>query len=312
LEGSGEALVNFVLNRETSVGVELERRLASGLSDVLAAAKSHPVTIKLISSALSNFLPSLETLAGEIAALKVAKELEKDFNRGEELERKEQLFKIAQQVRESNPLLGIRGVRLSSVVPEMFSIQIRSILDGARAARRRGASPDIRILLPAVSDAREVSNLDAAFRDVLLGSEETAELGVLIECPRTCLTAGPIAQTANVLCIDTDALHESTFGYCQEDGERVFLSKYIDLGILEEVPYATIDQEGVGQLMKICVEEAKAEKPDISVTVCGVNCYDQKSVDFCYSLGVESVTCRPAMVPVARLCAAQAILASKA
>jgi pyruvate,orthophosphate dikinase len=210
-----------------------------------------------------------------------------------------------------NPILGLRGARLGLVAPEFFILQVRSILLGAKAARRCGADPHVRILLPTVTNPSEFTVCDAAFRDALLDTGERAELGAVIECPRNCLIADQFAALTRILCIETDNLHATTFGYDPGNVDSMFLTKYVDWRIYEEVPFATLDQDGVGQLMKICVDGAKAANQDVVISASGQNCHDQKSVDFCHALGIKSVTCRPTMVPITRLCAAQAIMRSR-
>jgi pyruvate,orthophosphate dikinase len=251
-------------------------------------------------------------LTGEIAGLRVRKQHQHDFSRDDDLRAKEELLHTAQRLFTLNPIMGLRGASMSLVAPELFALQIRSILLGAKAARRRGADPHVRILVPAVIDPKEFEICDAAFRDALLDTGEAAELGVMIECPRSCFLADQFAVATRILCIETDSLQAATFGYDAGNVDSMFLTKYVELRIYTEAPFATLDQDGVGQLMKICADGAKAANQEVVISACGQNCYDERSINFCHALGVNSVTCKPTMVPIARLCAAQAIMRAKA
>ena len=306
-----ESLVSYFLTRDRSVGAEVGNKLSSAMSDVLSIVQSQVCFIKSLSRPLSGFLPSIEKLVDETTELKVRKQHESNFNRDQELKLKEEMLKDALKVAETNPMMGLRGVRLCLVFPELFAMQCRSILAAAKATRRRGANPQVKILIPSVTDVAEVARLEQVFNDVVLEVDEPAELGVVIGCARAALTAGRLAEVAKLICIDIDALTQTTYGYCESDAHKQFMQQYIDLRILDESPTATIDCCAVGKLMRICVEEAKKTNPNVRICAFGSRCFDRKSIAFCHSIGIQSITCRSAMVPVARLSAAQAMLSPK-
>ncbi|OHT17685.1 pyruvate, phosphate dikinase family protein [Tritrichomonas foetus] len=303
-----EAITAFAETNDQSIAVEIENRLSASFSDLFAAAKDKLVTVQLIANPLASFLPSAEELTEEIATLRVQKELSKDFAKDDLLQSKINILNRVKHHTEKNPLLGLRGVRLGLINQEMIELQIRSILKGAKVSRRRGAAPRIRIMLPLVTDAREIVKLESITNDVILEFEEAAELGAMIDNPRACYVSGRIAEIARILCFDSTNLHEATFGMSSKDDPDMFLSNYTDNRIFDENPFTTIDQNGVGKLMKKCVEDAKKANPDVLICITGQNCYDIKSVNFCYNIGIGTITCDPMMTPVARLCAAQAVL----
>jgi pyruvate,orthophosphate dikinase len=305
-----ESVFRFVATRDAAVGAAIETRLRTAMSDFLAAPGSHPtrVTVRLIDASAASFLGDLEGLVRDVAALRVRKQHQRGFNRDDELHAKEQLLRDARAARETNPRFGVRGVRAGVVCPEFFTLQLRAVLLGARAARGRGADPAIRILVPGVCDPAEFRVVQACLRNVVLQTEEAAALVAQVETPRACLLSRAIAEVAPCICIHTGELHAAAFGYDAENVATSFLGPYLELRILDEAPYATIDQRAVGRLIALCATAAREGCADAEVGVLGPNCCDEKSMDFCYRLGIRSFTCEPWRVPVARLCAAQAIL----
>lgn len=307
-----EAITSFFETNDNKIAIEIEDRLCSSFSDLFAAAGGKTVTIQLLDDRLSSFLSSPDDLTEQISTLKVQKKFSKEFASDALLESLEKELKHVLRIIDRNPLLaGLHGVRMYIESPHLFELQIRSILRGANASRRRGAEPHIRILLPIVTDPNEVIRLESIVNDLMIEYDEIAELGAMIECPRACFVAPELADVCQFICFNSDTLHESTFGMCKEDAEMGFLKKYDDLRILSQSPFTTIDQKGVGQLMKDCVKEAKEIKNDTVVCITGNNCFDMNSVDFCFNIGIDTITCQPLMTPVARLCAAQAVIAKE-
>ena len=305
-----EAITSFFETNDEKIAIEIEDRLCSSFSDLFAAAGGKPVTIQLLDDRLSSFLSSPDDLTEQIATLKVQKKFSKEFNSDALLSSLEEELQHVLRIVDKNPFLsGLHGVRMYIESPHLFELQVRSILRGANASRRRGAEPHIRIMLPIVTDPNEVIKLESIVNDLMIEFDEIAEIGAMIECPRACYVAPELAEVCHFICFNSDTLHESTFGMDKEDAEKSYLSKYEDLRILTKSPFQTIDQKGVGQLMKMCIEEAKEVKNDAVICITGNNCFDMNSVDFCFNIGIDTITCQPLMTPVARLCAAQAVIA---
>lgn len=307
-----EAITSFFETNDDKIAIEIEDRLCSSFSDLFAAAGGKTVTIQLLDDRLSSFLSSPDDLTEQIATLKVQKEFSKEFASDALLESLENELKHVLKIIDRNPLLsGLHGIRMYIESPHLFELQVRSILRGANASRRRGAEPNIRILLPIVTDQSEVIKLESIVNDLMIEYDEIAEIGAMIECPRACFVAPELVDVCQFICFNSDTLHESTFGMCKDDAEKGFLNKYEDLRIMPQSPFSTIDQKGVGQLMKDCVKETKEIKSDTVVCITGNNCFDMNSVDFCFNIGIDTITCQPLMTPVARLCAAQAVIAKE-
>jgi pyruvate,orthophosphate dikinase len=306
-----EPLIQFIETNDPSILEDLSARLSTILSDVLAAAASKIITVKLLDLSPTGFLPSPATLTEELAALRAKRDIQKTPSFDAEISRKESELTLAKRFREANPALSLRGSRLCILYPDIFSMQARAILNAARAARKRGATPQVKILVPAITDRAELAELDGPFKDALLETGEDATIGAVLDSARGCCLAGQIAELGKLLCIETDLLHASAYGYSPFVNAQAFPSNYVNAGLFGDAPYATIDLDGVGQLIKLCIDEATKAHSDVTITVCGSNCANRRSIDFCYGLGIKSVTCRPEMVPVARLCAAQAVLGHK-
>ncbi|KAK8891959.1 hypothetical protein M9Y10_029181 [Tritrichomonas musculus] len=307
-----EAITSFFETKDKKIAVEIEDRLCSSFSDLFAAAGSKTVTIQLLDDNLSSFLTSPDDLTEQIATLKTHKKHSSEFNSDDLLNQLQEELNHVLRIIDRNPLLsGLHGTRLYLESPQLFSLQVRSILRGANASRRRGAEPHIRIMLPIVNDAEEVVKLDAILNDLMIEFDEMADIGAMIECPRACYIGPDLAEVCQFISFNSDTLHEMTFGMCKEDAEANFLNTYEDLRILPQSPFVTIDQKGVGRLMKTCIDEAKDVKNDTIVCITGNNCFDVSSVDFCYNIGIDTITCKPLMAPVARLCAAQAVISKE-
>jgi pyruvate,orthophosphate dikinase len=212
---------------------------------------------------------------------------------------------------EANPMLGTRGCRLGLQYPEIYEMQVRAIVRAAIAVRERtGEAPLVEIMHPLVAYAEEMRLL----RELTLetaGAEGELEYlcGTMIELPRACLRADEIAEHADFFSFGTNDLTQTALGFSRDDAEGKFLTFYLEHDILEENPFETLDQSGVGDLMKIAVERAHSVRPDLKMGICGEHGGDAASVRFCHDLGLDYVSCSPYRVPLARLAAAQAALA---
>ena len=208
-------------------------------------------------------------------------------------------------------MLGFRAARLGLVYPEIYEMQVRAIVRAAVAVRKRsGEAPLAEIMHPLVGFEEELRRL----RELTLrvAAEEAPDLevhvGTMIELPRACVRADEIARQAEFFSFGTNDLTQTALGLSRDDAGR-FLSHYLDVGILERDPFETIDQEGVGELMRIAAERGRGEKPGLKIGICGEHGGEARSIAFCHGLGLDYVSCSPYRVPLARLAAAQAALA---
>ncbi|MBV8563256.1 MAG: pyruvate, phosphate dikinase, partial [Actinobacteria bacterium] len=246
-----------------------------------------PVTIRLLDPPLHEFLPSLEDATDE---------------------RMRQRIKA---LTEANPMLGTRGCRLGIQWPEIYEMQVRAIARAAKAVQERtGDAPLVEIMHPLVGFREELRRLRELTEAVM--AEEAPELeylcGTMIELPRAAIRADEIAEVADFFSFGTNDLTQTTLGMSRDDAEGKFLTFYLEDGVLERNPFETLDQQGVGELMKIGVERGRSTKPEIKLGICGEHGGDPASVEFCHRIGLDYVSCSPYRVPLARLAAAQAAL----
>jgi len=220
-------------------------------------------------------------------------------------------------LRESNPMLGTRGVRLGILMPALTRMQVRAIFEAACEVTREGIDVHPEVMIPLTSHVNELKRqrevLEAEAKAVMeeQGLEIAYKFGTMIEIPRAALTADEIAEYAEFLSFGTNDLTQTTFGISRDDAESGFLIDYLSEEILPANPFATIDTEGVGQLMRMAVDKSRAERPDMEIGICGEHGGDPESIAFCNTLGLNYVSCSPFRVPVARLAAAQAAIAQR-
>ena len=263
-----------------------------------------PATIRLIDPPLHEFLPHLTDLVAEVATLRA---------KGEPVGDKERILKAAESMHEINPMLGLRGVRLSIVYPEIVEMQTRAILEGAAAVIKAGGKAVPEIMIPLVGHVNELRVVKAALEATAKavveeqGVEIPYSFGTMIEVPRGALTADEIAVEAEFFSFGTNDLTQMTFGFSRDDSDK-FLKPYVEQKILPGDPFDSIDQSGVGQLMQIAIEKAKRVRPNIKLGICGEHGGEPESVKFCHNIGLDYVSCSPFRVPVARLAAAQAAI----
>ncbi len=254
---------------------------------IFEAMAGLPVTIRLLDPPLHEFLPDEEDAADE------------------------RMRRRIRALRESNPMLGTRGCRLGLQYPEIYEMQVRAIVRAAKAVEQRtGDAPLVEIMHPLVAFEEELRRLREL--TVAVAEEEDAGeylCGTMIELPRACVRADEIATQADFFSFGTNDLTQTALGFSRDDAEGKFLTYYLEDGVLERNPFETLDQSGVGDLMRIAVERGRATKPDLKLGICGEHGGEPKSVLFCHELGLDYVSCSPYRVPLARLAAAQAALA---
>ncbi len=281
---------------------------------IFEAMQGAPVTIRLIDPPLHEFLPAYDELLKQVVELRVAVNTLGAEAIKTVLEEKERLLKTVDGMRESNPMLGLRGVRLSILYPGIVAMQTRAILQAAVRSHRRGIEAKPEIMIPLVGHVNELKTVRAALEAVAESVVSEAgvpipyKFGTMIELPRACLTAEKIAQHAEFFSFGTNDLTQTTFGFSRDDAEGKFLQRYVQMRILDSNPFETLDVNGVGGLMRMCVEKAKSANPAIKLGICGEHGGDPDSIAFCHELGLDYVSCSPFRVPIARLSAAQAAL----
>ena len=289
---------------------ELDKLLPYQRSDfegLFEAMDGYPVIIRLIDPPLHEFLPSEETLLEEVITMRV-----KGETKG--LAEKEELLTSVRTMHESNPMMGLRGVRLSIVMPEIVEMQVRAIFEAAANMALKGIVVKPEVMIPLTGHVNELKVIQPRLveiaKDVMKekGVDFTYKFGTMIEIPRAAVTAKEIAEVAEFFSFGTNDLTQMTFGYSRDDAERNFLVTYVEQGILPKNPFQTIDQDGVGALMRSAVKDGRETRVDLEVGICGEHGGDPASIEFCHTIGQNYVSCSPFRVPVARLAAAQAAL----
>ncbi len=283
----------------------------SDFEGLFRAMDGLPVIIRLIDPPMHEFLPAHDALLVEVTELKATG---KDPKR---LAEAEKMLAAVEAMREANPMLGLRGVRLGIHIPELTNMQVRAIIEAACICAKDGVDVHPEIMIPLTSHVNELKVQQTALEEVAKqvmkeqGVKVAYKFGTMIEIPRAALTAGEIAEYAQFFSFGTNDLTQTTFGISRDDAEKNFLVEYLDRKILTENPFASIDERGVGKLMAMAVKEGRAARPGLEVGICGEHGGDPQSVWFCNSIGLNYVSCSPFRIPIARLAAAQAALGSK-
>jgi len=278
---------------------------------ILKAMDGLPVVIRLIDPPLHEFLPSHDELLEQVCRLEI-----KSPN-SRKLKSLRTMLEAVESMREMNPMLGMRGCRLSIVMPEIVEMQTRAIIEAACRCQKRGIDVHVKIMIPLVGHVNELSwireRLEPVAQDVMdkKGVKVDYKFGTMIEIPRAALTADEIATEAEFFSFGTNDLTQTCFGYSRDDAEGKFLLRYVEDKILPENPFQTLDQEGVGKLMETAVTLGRQTRPDIELGICGEHGGDPRSVEFCHEIGLDYVSCSPFRVPIARLAAAQAAVQDK-
>jgi pyruvate,orthophosphate dikinase len=267
-----------------------------------------PVIIRLIDPPLHEFLPSHDELLVEVTRLR---DSGKDPDR---LKEQEQLLSAVEGMRESNPMLGLRGVRLGIHMPAVTEMQVRAIMEAAVEVSKEGVDVHPEIMIPLISHVNELKTQQATLERVAeeVMKEQQVEVdykfGTMIEIPRAALTAREVAEIAEFFSFGTNDLTQTTYGISRDDAEASFLVEYMEKEILPANPFQTIDPDGVGRLMQIATNEGRETRPDLEVGICGEHGGDPDSIRLCHQYGLDYVSCSPFRVPVARLAAAHAAL----
>jgi pyruvate,orthophosphate dikinase len=295
----------------------LQRRDFTG---IFQAMRGLPVTIRLLDPPLHEFLPNIQELMDELSELKMSLQHAsaiRDMDRLlDQIDEKRRLLQQVERMRESNPMLGLRGCRLGLVYPEVTRMQVRAIFEAACQVKGEGKEVSPEIMVPLVSTSEELHHQAELIHEVARqamnehGMTIDYTVGTMIELPRAALTADKIAAYADFFSFGTNDLTQTTFGLSRDDSGR-FLSKYVEDKILPDDPFQVLDREGVGELVKTGTTLGRKVKPGLKVGICGEHGGEPRSIAFCHEIGLDYISCSPFRVPVARLAAAQAALAEK-
>jgi pyruvate,orthophosphate dikinase len=309
--GDRKALVEDLIVAETPAEQEaaLSALLPMQRDDfhgILEAMDGLPVTIRLIDPPLHEFLPDYTDLSVQVAL---------EDERGNRDSKHHKLLEAVKRLHEANPMLGLRGVRLGIVIPGLFAMQARAILEAASALIRAGRDPRPEIMIPLVATVQELELVKVDIVKVAREVEDETgvklefKVGTMIELPRAVMAAGEIAEEAEFFSFGTNDLTQMTWGFSRDDVESSFFSHYLENGILAASPFETLDRDGVGALVRLAVEKGRAARPGLHLGVCGEHGGDPESIHFFEEVGLDYVSCSPFRVPVARLEAARSTLA---
>lgn len=293
----------------------------SDFEGLFRAMDGQPVIIRLLDPPLHEFLPTYEELIQDLADQKVRlqhyqtmSEIDASLD---EIRVKQDYLERVEALREQNPMLGTRGVRLGILIPELTRMQVRAIFEAACNVAKEGVDVHPEVMIPLTMHVNELKTQQTALEEEarIVMEEKNCQVdykfGTMIEIPRAALTAAEIAEIAQFFSFGTNDLTQTTFGVSRDDAEAGFLVEYIQRGILPENPFATIDPAGVGQLMGWAVQQGRGVRPDLEVGICGEHGGDPASIALCHKLGLNYVSCSPFRVPIARLAAAHAALAEQ-
>jgi pyruvate, orthophosphate dikinase len=267
------------------------------------AMDGYPVIIRLIDPPLHEFMPDEEKLLEEVITMRVKGETK-------DLAAKERLLAAIKGLHESNPMMGLRGVRLSIAMPEIVEMQVRAIFEAAADCTLRGIKVHPEVMIPLTGTVKELEWIQPRLERIASAVMDekkvkfTYKFGTMIEIPRAAVTAGELAKLAQFFSFGTNDLTQMTFGYSRDDAERNFLVTYVAEGILPKNPFQTLDREGVGKLMQMAVNDGRKTRPELEVGICGEHGGDPESIEWCHMIGNNYVSCSPFRVPIARLAAA--------
>jgi pyruvate,orthophosphate dikinase len=274
--------------------------------EILEAMDGLPVTIRLIDPPLHEFLPDYTDLSVQVA---------REDDRGQRDTKHHKLLDAVKRLHEQNPMLGLRGVRLGIVIPGLFEMQTRAILEAAAERKKSGGDPQPEIMIPLVASVQELELVKTDIVSVAAAVEKETgvdldfKIGTMIELPRAVMAAGDIAQAAEFFSFGTNDLTQMTWGFSRDDVEASFFGVYLEQGIFGVSPFETLDRDGVGELVKVAVERGRAARPDLHLGVCGEHGGDPDSIHFFDEVGLDYVSCSPFRVPVARLEAGRSMAA---
>ena len=284
-------------SEQNAVIAEMQPLQQADFVGILKAMSGFPVTVRLLDPPLHEFLPDLATLSAEMAT---AEALESTIT-----PRDKAIFAAVKRLHESNPMLGLRGVRLGILIPELFKMQVRALVLASLEVKKAGFDPKPELMIPLVATQRELlylrETLEEEIKKTLNGAQLDMPIGTMIETPRAAITASRLADYADFFSFGTNDLTQLTWAFSRDDVESTFLPRYLDLELLPFNPFESLDQDGVGLLVKIAIDQARTLRKDFKLGVCGEHGGDPRSIHFFHNLNLDYVSCSPFRVPVARL-----------
>ena len=284
-------------SEQNAVIAEMQPLQQADFVGILKAMSGFPVTVRLLDPPLHEFLPDLATLSAEMAT---AEALESTIT-----PRDKAIFSAVKRLHESNPMLGLRGVRLGILIPELFKMQVRALVLASLEVKKAGFDPKPELMIPLVATQRELlylrETLEDEIKKTLNGAQLDMPIGTMIETPRAAITASRLADYADFFSFGTNDLTQLTWAFSRDDVESTFLPRYLDLELLPFNPFESLDQDGVGLLVKIAIDQARTLRKDFKLGVCGEHGGDPRSIHFFHNLNLDYVSCSPFRVPVARL-----------
>jgi pyruvate,orthophosphate dikinase len=300
------AMILATTPEEETAALEALRKVQKqDFEEILEAMDGLPVTVRLLDPPLHEFLPNVDELAIKEATVGLSAE-------------EQRLFEAAKSWHEFNPMLGTRGVRLGVVKPGLYAMQVRALMEAAAARVAKGGKPVVEIMIP-LTVTREEMHLartwvEDAIAEATKGAKKKIDvtIGTMIETPRAALRADEIAEESDFFSFGTNDLTQMTFGFSRDDVEGRMMNAYLEQGLLKRNPFETIDVPGVGELVKLGAQRGRKVKPDLKLGVCGEHGGDPESIELFYRAGLDYVSCSPFRVPIARLAAAQAVIAAGA
>ena len=310
-DGRLEVVRSMILSEDEDASeealAELEPLQRGDFEEIFKVMDGLPVTVRLLDPPLHEFLPDSRELAERLAAL------ESEDGDPEETSELRRQLRVVEGLEEENPMLGLRGCRIGITRPEIYQMQVRAITEAAKAVEEEGHTPVVEIMIPLVcfrNELEETRKEAEAIVEEVLGADNPVQIGTMIELPRACATAGEIAERADFFSFGTNDLTQTTCGLSRDDAEGGFLTEYLEEGLLQKNPFETIDRDGVGKLVSMACELGRETNPGLKLGICGEHGGDPESIEFFHEVGLDYVSCSPYRVPVARLAAAQAAVAS--
>ena len=295
-----------ILGHDAATALDaLEKVQADDFEALLTAMDGKPVIVRLLDPPLHEFLPARIDLVAERAEV---------VSEGGDTSEIDEMIDAVRRLEEDNPMMGLRGVRLGVVRPELYRAQVRAALTAVTRRLEAGGDPRLEIMIPLVSAGTELERMEAMIHREMAAARTPVDIpvGTMIEIPRAALLAAGLAKHARFFSFGTNDLTQMTFGISRDDAQEAFLVKYLADGLFPTDPFVTIDIEGVGQLVEMATRAGRAARPDLEVGICGEHGGDPRTIAFCHRVGLDYVSCSPPRVPIARLAAAQAALGGRA
>ena len=305
-----EMIMAKSLEERKTVLKKLGELQKSDFIEILKAMEGYTVTIRLLDPPLHEFLPNPQELMNKIHKLE-------QQNSNQDLTKTKKILERAKDLAEINPMMGHRGVRVGITYPEIYEIQIRAVFEAALELHKQKVDARPQIMIPQISNIAELNHIKKIYESVKKEMETAHKIkfkinfGTMLEVVRACLTSNELVKTAEFFSFGTNDLTQAVFSFSREDAEGKFLPDYLDKEILERNPFQSIDENGVGSLMKIGIANGRKIKPNLEIGICGEHGGDPKSIKFCHNSGISYVSASPHRIPIAIVAAAQALLLSK-